>query len=151
MSYEGYVVYYCGNGHLKSTKDAYVTSDDEPCKVCGNEDTFREVIDQTNGCECNPEEGYVCNAHPKVTEIIGYTMIPCEHCNGTGGVPQQGPVPCDCGGKNKACILCFGTGDKMVPIEEWEHILCPKCWGRKTMPVPIFDLNPIKKAFDKFL
>lgn len=147
MSYEGYVVYYCGSGHHKSTQDAYSEANKEPCVVCGNTDTFVDSIDTTNGCQCDYDNSF-CSAHPKVTEIIGYTMVPCDCCNGTGGIPQKGAMMCGCGGNNKACPDCFGTAEKMVDIEDWEHILCPKCWGRKTMPIPIFDLTKIKSLSD---
>jgi len=148
MSYEGYEVKYCGNGHKKAVVDALTTMYDpeevKPC-FCGSDKEYWDSVDETNGCSCEdtdrPQE-YQCPCHEKVTKILGYTMIPCRQCNGSGTVPDVFEEKC-CGTAD--CRLCFGTGTKYVDSSCNINRKCPNCLGRGTYPVPIYDIAVLKE------
>ena len=151
MSYEGYEVKYCSKGHKKDVVDALSSMYDEenvkPC-FCGSDEEYWDSVDETNGCECahlSTEEltkGVQCAAHEEVTKIIGYTMVECANCFGLGMVPEKFEKGC-CG--EQTCQKCYGT--KISYEESITGIMraCPKCFGRKTTPVPIYDISTLKR------
>jgi len=151
MSYEGYEVKYCSNGHKKDVVDALSTMyDDEdvkPC-FCGSDEEYWDSVDETNGCECahlSTEElsdGIQCCAHEKVTKIIGYTMVPCKTCNGETMVLDKQQEGC-CGKPD--CPECFGTKIKYVDSTVNIKRMCPKCFGRGTEPIPVYDISILKR------
>lgn len=142
MSYEGYVEYYCGNGHRIGSRDCY---EDSPikCPVCGNTEMIRDSVDQTNGCECS--EGYVCHAHPKIKEsdIIKYDPVECLECNGSGSVKTIFHEVIQCC-SIPTCAKCFGTGKeyKTLFTHSGEES-CINCSGRGKMFVPVYNLEKL--------
>jgi hypothetical protein len=162
MSYEGFVVKYCKNGHRKTTVNALVDMYDgeeaEPCKICGEKEEVCDSVDETNGCECEylTEEqrnsGVQCPAHESISykDIIGYDKVKCKNCNGRGRVLIKTfvPVDCSCGGKDKKCLECFGTGTAIHLYEglnEGTHMDCLTCQGRGFTFVPRFDLKYLNR------
>ena len=150
MSYEGYEVKYCSNGHKKAVADALSSMYDEenviPC-FCGSDEEYWDSVNETNGCECEHltdeerSKGIQCCAHEEVTKIIGYTMVPCKECKGTTMVFDT--VETECCGKVD-CPECFGTKIKYAPSSCNIQRKCPTCLGRGSEPVPIYDISPLK-------
>jgi hypothetical protein len=151
MSYEGYEVKYCSNGHKKEVVDAlagmYGDETVKPC-FCGSDEEYWDSVNETNGCECeylSDEErakGVKCGAHEKVPQKpIGYTMVKCKECNGSGMVMDVVEEKC-CGKID--CELCFGTGTKYTPSSCNIFRRCPICLGRGTEPVPKYDISVLK-------
>jgi len=69
MSYEGYYIHFCEEGH-ESVRDAY-EDDPEHCRQCGGEFVASFSVDETNG----PDEHGFC---PGERELIAYR----EHLHG---------------------------------------------------------------------
>lgn len=74
MSYEGYEVWLCSNGH-RHTFDCYQTPDwkEWACPHCGTPVAWMESVDETN---CEPRPTRLTVDHPAVTKR-------CEHCGVT--------------------------------------------------------------------
>jgi len=150
VSYEGYEVKYCSNGHRKAVVDAleglYGDEKVEKC-FCGSDEEYWDSVNETNGCECEHltdeehSKGIQCGAHESVTKIIGYTMVSCKLCKGEKLVLDQQEEPC-CGEPD--CPQCFGT--KLKYIESTVNIKrrCPRCTGRGTEPIPVYDISVLK-------
>ena len=141
MSYEGYYVCYCKNGHRITVRDCY---DDMPekCDVCGETKMMFDSVNQTNGCEC---EDNTCPAHEKITEkdIIKYDPLICRKCNGLGYVDSKNyMVICCC--TDPKCPKCFGTGKEYLLTENSAaNEPCDICHGRGKIFVEVYDLSKI--------
>lgn len=141
MSYEGYYVYYCKNGHRVAVRDCY---DDVPekCDACGETNMLFDSVDQTNGCEC---KNNTCPAHERITQkdIIKYDPIKCTECNGLGYVNSRGHNVHRCCSDPK-CEKCFGTGEHFVIVENPLSLeSCDFCHGRGKIFVDVYDLSKI--------
>lgn len=173
MSYEGYEVYYCKNGHRIGSWDVY--DPDSPsgycgifdkklrCPICGLVEYVVDCVDQTNGCECEytlKETGKKCGSHPKVDKIVGYTGVDCERCSGEKLVKIPDiyeSVPCSkCGvdvtlpgspvfEDNDPCSACEDCFGMGVTRMPISFVLieCPDCRGTGKSYVPIYDISPI--------
>jgi len=142
MSYEGYVVYYCKNGHRLGTKDAYEEDVPEGCDICGEKDYVFDSVDQTNGCECRDN---TCAAHEKIIEkdVVKYDPIKCHKCDGLGYIAASNYSISSCCSDPK-CELCYGTGKKYELQDSEEAINpCPICKGRGKVFVKVYDLSKL--------
>ncbi len=170
MSYEGYEVYYCVNGHKQGCfdcSDFIEESDLSPCHVCGSTDFLRDSCDQTNGCQCvewvfpemfadfkggvadlssvqRKEMGRSCGGHEEVDTVVGWSPFVCSECGGSGGtelVIEWVAEPCRfCKGVNPTCRECNGTRVTMRPAKR-VSAGCPVCRGRGKMFAEIWDVS----------
>jgi len=142
MSYEGYVVIYCGNGHRLNTRDAY-EGGREPTCWCGNKELFFDSVDQTNGCDDYKNPDCKCPAHEKVNnEPIAFDQSTeeCWRCKGTKIEPILGQEPCGC--KNpRTCTTCQGTGSKPIKVAEGP---CKDCHGTGFEIEEVYDITVLK-------
>jgi len=151
MSYEGYVVYYCKNGHRVGSRDFYDYLDEySNCPDCGEKITYENHVDQTNGCFCNElPEGEKCEAHEKELRIIKYDSFDCKKCSGYKNITLTTEFKnSDCLQCNKenreTCPHCFGTG--IIRIEKSFSIShCLDCRGTGKRFVPVFDVSELVK------
>jgi len=152
MSYEGYEVWYCGNGHRIASFGAFDSpgmwdeNDKGPrCQFCDSQEVHIDHVDQTNGCFCDElEEEETCPCHESVRNIAGYTEVPCDDCFGTQVVEQVAEYldePCSCK-SDPACEECHGTGTRRVPCS-WVEVDCRKCLGTGKTYEPKWDLTPL--------
>jgi hypothetical protein len=73
MSYEGYEIYVCSNGHRWS-RDVYDCYGDNPCPHCGADVAWSCSVDCTNGDYDSPELELV--EHAPVCKCCGQTTGP---------------------------------------------------------------------------
>lgn len=146
MSYEGYSVFYCKNGHRLGVRDAYDYEDSPPkCVICGSSETIIDMVDETNGCECQGEGS--CAAHEKITDkdIIKYDPIVCSKCNGLGYIYSKNYMTTYCCNE-PTCSKCYGTGKEYSLIENYSSIEpCVDCCGRGKKFVAVYNLSRIMK------
>lgn len=159
MSYEGFELWYCPQGHFLGHHDAHeyyghdydINPESENCSVCGQinqKNVLIDYIDQTNGCFCD-ELDYdekPCSAHPSVTEVIGYDFRECPICEGTGEIRVPTwyiPINCSCG-KDPICPICFGTGHERKP-GGIVKIACEKCKTTGKVPVERWNIECLKR------
>lgn len=145
MSYEGYYVYYCKNGHRVGARDSYEDVPDR-CDICKATEMMFDSIDQTNGCECKDNS---CPAHEKITEkdIIKYDPKTCRNCKGLGYVDSKNYMIKWCCADPK-CPKCFGTGKKYVLIfNSSSNEPCDKCCGRGKVFEKVYDLSKIMHRY----
>lgn len=158
MSYEGYKVYYCKNGHLIGSWDVYDCDNPDgycgysdkkvKCPVCGSEDVVVDCVDQTNGCECEHlPKGQKCSCHERVEEIVAYTETECPECDGKKFVkiPEiYKDTPCEwCEGEEyplPSCCNCHGQGTLRNPMSYIE-IECQSCQGTGKGYIPVHDIS----------
>ena len=152
MSYEGYEIGYCKNGHEVYIGDSYLSPVNLTCPVCGETEMVLDYIDYTNGCECDTDcykkQGKRCPAHPTKLDLIKYDSIICKTCSGRGYTKVStmfSTKKCFCD-RNPSCSICFGTNCVYMPyIDTMSDILCDVCFGRGTSFVPVYDLTPLLK------
>lgn len=145
MSYEGYSICFCKNGHRVGIVGVYEAAIDI-CPVCDSTQIFTEEVDLTNGCSCNDNS---CCSHEKKRNITGYTEKPCEVCDSKGyiKVPVHSQefqcskclphVPVE------TCGECYGTGKVWKLLERTEAVVCPSCKGRGTTFIPMFEISDL--------
>jgi len=151
MSYEGYDIYYCANGHEVETVGCYESFETVICPICGSTEFYRDAVDETNGCYCDEilEEGERCPAHPSVTKVIAFTLIDCPYCKGTKTVSMPSTYkdePCECA--STGCEVCFNTKVKRVPDNEIT-VQCPTCKGRGFTGEPVYDIQVLIDKYNK--
>jgi hypothetical protein len=154
MSYEGYVVYYCENGHRVDMLDSYeaFSASAPVCKICGTPAVHRDYVDQTNGCTCSqlPEKHRPCPCHEKELKQLGWDSFECNYCKGSGIVESHihhyAPVDCECKGEDPACRKCFGTGQKHEPASWGHNTDCAYCKGTGKLWEERFDISPLRKG-----
>lgn len=149
MSYEGYDVMYCINGHNCMEIQDY---EKKSCPICGETEFVFDSVDQTNGCCCHKyPDGKKCPAHESVTKIVGYKGIECEHCKGTGIRTincKWDLAPCeDCIGKS--CDKCKGTG-RIPKVAEKIQAHCNICYGTGIFQEPEFDVSHLIEKKKKY-
>ena len=156
MSYEGYDVWYCPKGHRVCTWGSnYHLADDlveefSKCEVCGEKASTMDVVDETNGCYCgsiteeDKKKHGKCPAHETVETVLGYDSMPCKCCKGTG--KQEVAVawewkPCtECATALIVCDKCKGR--KTVPVpKETQEVQCFCCHGTGDTPQPRYDIS----------
>jgi hypothetical protein len=157
MSYRGYEVVYCKNGHRIGTESYYwaeFTDKDKEkpgCPYCGCKERVVDVVNQTNGCECEfyPEEdrdpNKPCACHERELDQIGWTPWSCRSCGGAGKVScitDWRDEPCVCNGEDLLCSHCHGTGTARV-IEGEQEVDCTRCAGTGTTYVEKWDISPL--------
>ena len=156
MSYEGYEVHYCENGHRIRYADAYDSYyDDErtdPCPVCGSTTFYCDYVDQTNGCQCEyvfpemfpdfkggmadlneaqtKEMEESCGAHETVDTVSSWSPVPCSSCDGSGTkkiVKRRKPEPCP---------VCkeFGEKNSCDLCKGSGYVMVPSEWIDGTCP-----------------
>lgn len=145
MSYEGYEIQYCNNGHRVTSYDAHYTTPEKSCPICGCEEFTYDSVDQTNGCCCNVPE-YKCYAHAQELQVVKFDKLDCPDCGGSGFIPASNSFcvkSCICRG-NPDCESCYGTNTVYTQYRgSTVSVLCSKCEGRGTAFVPVFDLTPL--------
>lgn len=137
MSYEGYEVWYCKNGHKVGILYDFSLSDDPNfhCPVCKvKQDFLLDPVDETNGCHrgCDGTKK-TCPNHELDLKIIGYERIECERCHGKGTF-----------GNYKVFVFDNKVGKRKF-VSSADYDVCQDCNGTKYKLVPIFDLTPLKK------
>lgn len=153
MSYEGYVVYYCENGHRVATLDAmevmYEGRSDLVCEVCGSKVMVEDHVDQTNGCFCDqlPAEKRPCHSHERPLTQVGWTSTTCPQCDGTRSVEvvlYYEDAKCSCKGVDGTCRNCFGTSHLRI-AGGTTMANCPRCRGTGLVWEEKYDLTPLLK------
>jgi len=151
MSYEGYVVYYCANGHWVDRLDSYEEGYHLICKVCGSVEMVTDRVDQTNGCTCSqiPEKFRPCPCHEKELKQLGWDSFECNYCKG-GGIVERiihyYPEDCECKGGDPACRKCHGTGQKHEP-STWDNTThCTPCRGTGKLWEERYDITPLRRG-----
>lgn len=155
MSYEGYIVYFCENGHEIETVDAYDSREATKCPICNSTKFYQDFVNLTNGCYCSDiseaeaAQSIRCPAHPTVTKIIGYTQVSCGQCKGTGWVEITSHYKSlSCKDTTPTCKQCYGTGRKMV-ADVKTMIHCPSCQSTGKIAEAIYDISYLIAKYKK--
>lgn len=146
MSYSGYEVRYCINGHQGPRYDAFDIPELDPiCPLCKEFMDIKDCVDTTNG-----------PGKEKITKINGYDFMTCPDCkDGFVKIHRLFKTnSCNCKEKGKIsvgnCSKCFGRGVIFVPDETTIiEMACRKCNGVGKIAVPVYDLTPFGKKFIK--
>jgi len=163
MSYEGYYVYYCENGHKVITKDAYDSPPDGPCPICKSKEYLFDSIDLTNGCECEyltqeeRDAGIKCACHEEELDIIGWSPDKCPDCRGIGIIELPMIYKdelCSCLAESAGdswgdpvCPECFGTGNRRIADSRtFIKLMCPECKGTGLIYTERYDIDPLRRS-----
>lgn len=135
MSYEGYDVIYCANGHRIGIYDAYDDQRPTTCAICGDTSFILDVVDQTNG------EG-----EERITEkdIQKYDALNCPICKGLGYTDTKEHQVKNCC-TNPTCNKCYGTGQEYYLVDYGTNLeSCETCNGRGKIFAEVYNLSNLK-------
>jgi len=160
MSYEGYDVWYCRNGH-RLYHEASLPFRDQPkelCEVCGEPPFVFDSVDLTNGCYCSSlseeelKKHGQCPAHETVKIVLGWDNVKCPSCKGGHFqklVATWSWKACpECYSKKKVCHRCRDRG--IIPIpEKLVEVECRQCHGSGVIQVERWDISHLIERLRK--